>query len=440
IQAVEEFGGTVKDLAGDGILALFGAPVTHEDDAERAVRAGLRIVQAIRGYGEEVAKAWEVEGFGVRVGVATGPVVLGAVGGGQRVEYGDYGDTVNLAARLQSSARPASVLVESDTHRMVEPLFEWSSQQSLDLKGKSAPVLTYEAAGATSVAPRTRGLRGIQAPLVGRDRELAVVKGALEDVLAGSGGILVISGEAGIGKSRLLAELRELAEAGGTQAERPALWLEGRCVSYGQSLPYRPYRGLVRGWVGAGVDDPELKVRVALRRAVDGLFGQRTLEFYPYLGAMLGLALEPDAAARLAELSPEALQYRTFEVAGALLSRLAEEGPVVMAIDDLHWADPTSIQLTERLLPLSEEAAVLLVITMRSERDHASWQVKEIAARELPHRTREVALEALSGDADRDLLDAVVGAGTLPSGLESRILGHAEGNPFYLEELIGSLV
>jgi ABC-type oligopeptide transport system substrate-binding subunit/class 3 adenylate cyclase len=439
VQAIEEFGGTVKDLAGDGILALFGAPVTHEDDAERAVRAGLRIVQAIRGYGDEVAKAWGVEGFAVRVGVATGPVVLGAMGGGQRVEYGAFGDTVNLAARLQSSARPGAVLIDSDTHRMVEQLFDWSSRQELDLKGKSASVLAYEAAGSRPVPPRTRGLRGIQTPLVGRDRELATATTALEDVLTGSGGILLISGEAGIGKSRLLAELRDLTEAA-AQTEHPPLWLEGRCVSYGQSLPYWPFRDLFRGWLGAGVDDPELRVRVALRRSVEALFGPRALEFYPYLGSMLGLTLEPDASARLAELSPEALQYRTFEVVGSLLARLAKDGPVVMAIDDLHWADPTSIQLTERLLPLSEEEAVLLVITMRSERDHASWQVKELAARELPHRTREVALEALSGEADRELLDAVVGEGTLPPGLESRILGHAEGNPFYIEELIGSLV
>ncbi|HYU59034.1 MAG TPA: ABC transporter substrate-binding protein, partial [Actinomycetota bacterium] len=256
----------------------------------------------------------------------------------------------------------------------------------------------------------------------------------------GTGGILFISGEAGIGKSRLLAELRDRFESGPAQTPQPPLWLEGRCVSYGDSLPYWPYRDLLREWLGAGVDDPELRVRVALRRRIEALFGARALEVYPYLGAMLGLALEPDASSRLSELSPEALQYRTFEIVGALFTRLAEDGPVVVALDDLHWADPTSVQLTERLLPLAEDAAVLFVLSQRTERDHPSWMVLESALRDLPHRTRQIALEALSGDADRELLHALVGAGTLPPDTERRLLAVAEGNPFFLEELVRTLV
>ena len=236
-----------------------------------------------------------------------------------------------------------------------------------------------------------------------------------------------------------MSETQELFSAAGPEFGRP-VWLEGRCVSYGESLPYWAYRDLVREWLGAGGDDPELRVRVSLRRAVEALFGDRTMEIYPYLGAMLGLALEPEAAARLAELSPEALQYRTFEVVGSLLARLAEDGPVVVVIEDLHWADTTSVQLTEQLLALTERAAVLFVIAQRPERDHSSWRIKEAAARELPHRTRELALEALSGDAERELLHSLVGAATLPHELEQRVLNDAEGNPFYLEELVGSLV
>ncbi len=440
VQAVEEFGGTVKDLAGDGVLALFGAPVSHEDDAERAVRAALRITREISAYAREVSEAWGIEGFGVRVGVDTGPVVLGPVGAGGRVEYGAYGDTVNTAARLEAAAEPGTVLAGPATFRIVEALFEWGDPKALELKGKSHPVQAREVRGARPATARARGLRRFQAPVVGRERELAVCRRVVEEVLAGSGGILFLAGEAGIGKSRLLSEMRDLLETLGGATDRPPLWLEGRCVSYGESLPYWPFRDLLREWLGAGTDQPELRVRVALRKNAEQLFGDRVLEVYPYLGAMMGLALEPEAAARLAELSPEALRYRTFEVVGTLLGRLAEDRPVIVAIEDLHWADPTSIQLVERLLPVTEEAAVLLAFTQRLERDHPSWEVKERASRQLPHRTREISLESLSDEADRELLHALVGAGTLPPEREASLLAHAEGNPFYLEELIGSLV
>jgi ABC-type oligopeptide transport system substrate-binding subunit/class 3 adenylate cyclase len=440
IHAVEDFGGTVKDLAGDGVLALFGAPISHEDDAERAARAALRITQEIATYAGEVAKAWGIEGFGVRVGVNTGPVVVGPVGSGGRVEYGAYGDTVNTAARLQTAAEPGTVLAGQSTFRIVEALFEWGDPRALELKGKSQPVQARVVTGARPVAARTRGLRGFQSPLVGRQRELETCRKVVEDVLAGSGNILFLSGEAGIGKSRLLAEMREHLESPDTVSARPPIWLEGRCVSYGESLPYWPFRDLLREWLGAGPDQPELRVRVALRRSVDQLFADRALEVYPYLGALMGLSLEPEAAARLAELSPEALQYRTFEVVGTLLQRLAEDRPVVMAMEDLHWADPTSIQLVERLVPITEEAAVLLAFTLRLERDHPSWEVKERASRRLPHRTHEISLESLSDETDRELLHALVGARTLPAEREASVLAHAEGNPFYLEELIGSLI
>ncbi len=441
VRATEEFGGTVKDLAGDGVLALFGAPVSHEDDAERALRAALKIVQEVREYGGEVARGWDVEGLAVRVGVATGPVVLGQVGAGQRIEYAAFGDTVNIAARLQALAQPGTVLAGAATHQMAEPLFSWGGPRELAVKGKAEPVLAFEVKRALPVSGKARGLRGVQVRLVGRDAELAAGREAIEEILRGRGGVLFVTGEAGIGKSRLVAELRSRFEDGGSpELPTEPLWLEGRCVSYGESLPYWPFRDLLREWLGAPADEPELRVRIGLRRAVDRLFPDRAAEIYPYLGAMLGLALEPEAASRLAELSPEALQYRTFEVVRHLFERLAQDGPLVVALDDLHWADATSIQLGLQLLGLAEESAILLVLAMRPERDHASWSLKEVAARQFPHRVRELALEGLAEEADRELLGALVGAGTLPTVLEDRVLAHAEGNPFYLEELIGSLM
>ena len=326
IAAVESFGGTVKDLAGDGLLALFGAPVAHEDDAERAVRSGMKIVDEIAAYAREVEQAWGIAGFGVRVGVNTGPVVVGDVGAGKRIEYTALGDAVNTAARLQSHAEPGTVLLGFETYRLVEPMFEWGEPQALTLKGKAEPVEARAVAGVRTVGVRLRGFEGTQTRLVGRERELGVARAAIDGVVAGSGGIVFLVGEPGIGKTRLLAELRAVFE----EAEPPhgrTLWLEGRCVSYGESMPYWPFRDLLRSWLGVQAEDPEMRVRVTLRRRVGGFFGDRTLEIYPYLAALLGVALEPEAAARLAELSPEALQFRTFEVVRELLHRLAQDGP-----------------------------------------------------------------------------------------------------------------
>jgi ABC-type oligopeptide transport system substrate-binding subunit/class 3 adenylate cyclase len=439
VHAVEDYGGTVKDLAGDGVLALFGAPTAHEDDPERAVRAGLRIAQDIAVYGREVAHAWGTDGLAVRVGVNTGPVALGPIGAGARIEYAAFGDTVNTAARLQGAADPGGVLVGGDTKRLIEPAFEWGDAQTLDLKGKADTVEAFAAVRAATDGARQRGTPGLQSRLIGRERELGQARGAVEGALRGAGGILFLLGEAGIGKSRLLAELHDAAAAGGDDVHPPQ-WLEGRCVSYGESLPYWPFRDLVRRWLGVAADEPELRTRVALRRRLEPLFGDRTAEIYPYVGSLLDLSLEPDAQAKLAELSPEALQYRTFEVVATLVARLAEDGPVLLVVEDLHWADSTSLQLVERLLPVTQDAGVLLVLVMRVERDHASWAVRELAERDFPHRTTEITLEALSGDAGGELLDALVGATTLPAELRERILAGAEGNPFFLEELVRSLV
>ena len=426
VHAVEEFGGTVKDLAGDGILALFGAPTAHEDDAERALRAALRIVEEVRKFSRDVERSFGVDSLAVRVGVNTGTVVVGPVGAGSRVEYGATGDAVNVAARLQAAAPADGVLAGAETRRIAERQFAWGDRQALKLKGKADEVPAYQVNGALAPARQDA-----DTPLVGREQELATAAQAIAEVAEGAGSILFVTGEPGIGKSRFLAELRRTADQ--------PLWLEGRCVSYGESMQYWPFRELLREWLGLALDDPELRTRLALRRSVERVAGDGAGDLLPYLALLLGLTQDPESRERLSELSPEALQYRTFEVVHDLFERLAASGPVIVVLEDVHWADPTSLQLAEQLLRVTEDAAVLLVITQRPDPDHPSWRLRELAARKFPHRTRELELQALSGDAERELLHALVGEGTLPPELERRLLGQAEGNPFFLEELVRSL-
>ena len=437
VAEVERLGGFVKDLAGDGVLAFFGAPTSFEDDAERAARAALNILESIRAYSSEVAGAWDVPELGVRIGISSGPGALGLIGSGQRVEYAAFGDTVNTAARLEAAAEIGTALVDGRTQRLIEPLFVWTESRMVELKGKAEPVLAFELCAAAPKGRRS-SLGSESAAMVGRERERSIMQSALDDVRAGRGGVVLISGDAGVGKSRLVADLQESSGLL-DDTERRLEWLEGRCLSYGETVPYFPFRDLVRDLLGVDEADPEVRVRVALRRVVDEHFGDAASDAYPYLASLLGLG-EDEFGVSIAQLTAEELQQRTFEAMGRMLERLAEDRPVVVVLEDMHWADATSIQLSRSLLPVVERTALLLVMTQRNERDRAAWALRETAVRDFPHLAGDIQLEPLPTEAERMLLHELVGTSALTDDIEERLFRAADGNPFYLEELVHSLV
>jgi class 3 adenylate cyclase len=264
---VHRYEGTINQFLGDGFMALFGAPVAHEDHARRAALVALGIQRGVRERQAEIAGP-AAGALAVRIGMNTGPVVVGKIGDNLRMDYTAVGDTTNLAARLQQLAEPSAIYASEATYRLIEPYVECEPLGERKLKGKAEAVAVYRLAGARARRePSQRDIRPIGSPLVGRDTELATLAGCLERVLAGHGAIVGVLGEAGLGKSRLVTE------ASRTVAGRGLLWLEGRALSFGQNLSYWPFLEILRLWAGITEEDSEAQSLHKLERHVSALFG-----------------------------------------------------------------------------------------------------------------------------------------------------------------------
>jgi ABC-type transport system substrate-binding protein/class 3 adenylate cyclase len=423
-QEVRRFDGTIAQLAGDGVFALFGAPVGHEDDAERAVRAALAIESAIAAYGEELQSGYGID-LRVRVALNTGPVVLTDADEGDG-RYNALGDTANIAARLQELAPDGGIVVGPETERQVQYCVELESLGEVELRGLERPLRAARVTGA-------RGPAQVRAvvPVVGRASELAVLDEACQAIADGSGAIVSITGESGIGKSRLVVEARR-------RFGDRIRFLEGRAGSYAENFPYWPVRDLLRDWLSIGVDAPEARVRLEMKAALGGL-GARAEMAYPFLARLLGLPLEAEASAALRELSREAVQQQTFAAVGEVVRRLAEERPLCIVVDDLQWADSLTLELVEDLLALTDEVQLGVVLIYRADRDQPSWRLGEHARAHFPHRYREIELRPLPAGASRELAEALAEA-ALPGSLADLLAERAGGNPFFLEEALQDLI
>ncbi len=430
--------GTIARLMGDSILAFFGAPVAHEDDPARAVKAGLDILEAVQKYAEDLKKNHDID-FKMRVGINTGPVVVGEVGSDLKFEYTAMGDAINLAARLQSAAKPMTVLISEETRRYIAPLFELEDLGQIEVKGKAGSVHVYEVIKAKDKAGKVRGLKsaGLESPMVGRDRELEQLTSLTKALRESKGQMAVVVGEAGLGKSRLIMEWKAASKGKGKSAFQ---WATGQCLSYGQGLAYHLLIDLLRGLVGVPAAAEEAETHEALKKLTDELFEAASDEVYPFLGHLLSLKLDSQEQARIQQLDPQALQAQYLMALRRLLQAKAEQRPLILILEDIHWADPSSTDILIKLMPLTREARLLFCLLSRPEQDAPGWKLVKSAKENYGDILQEVHLSALTETDSRQLVANLLEIEAIPEKTRTLILQKAEGNPFFVEEVIRMLI
>jgi tetratricopeptide (TPR) repeat protein len=401
-------------------MALFGAPIAHEDHAERAIHAALAIQAAIAEYGAVLEREKAIN-FRMRMGLHSGTVVVGRIGDNLRMDYTAQGDTVNLAARLEEACPPGSVLVSAATQRLAEGAFAFRPLPPLHVKGKEAPVTAFEVLRRRQRRARVElAAEAGLTPLVGRDRELGQLLQAFERAREGHGEVVGIVGEAGVGKSRLLYEFHRAL------ADTRIIYLEGRCISWGQSIPFLPIvEMLKRGLrIEEGDRDEVIRERVVRGLQVVGADPR----YVPFLVGLLGVEADDPTVRGMAA---EAKRRYTFEALRNLTLAGSSRRPIIFAIEDLHWIDQPSQDFLRYLAEHSTRSAVLLVATYRPGHSHP-WADKSYYS--------QIALAPLSPRDSERVVESVLGVRALPAEVWALICQKAEGNPFYLEEITRSFV
>ena len=430
IRPIYKYEGLVPRLMGDAILAFFGAPIAHEDDPQRAVLAGLDIQQGIKSYADEIRLKHGLE-FGLRIGINTGLVVVGEIGSDLRMEYTAIGDAINLAARMEQTAAVGTIQISDETHKLVAPFFEIEPLGEVEVKGKAEPVKTYRVLGVKSIPGQLRGLDGLSSPLVGREAPLELLNDQLKQLQLGTGSVVAVMGEAGLGKSTLITEIKK------SNDHLNLHWLRGDALSYTRSVSYFIWRQVIRQSIGAREDDSHAEVRRKLGYVCTccNLPGGDI----PFLEAIL--AVESDQSLQVvAGYQGEALIQRMVEATRGYLCGLATEKPLVIVFDDLHWADEASLSLLVSAANLILTQPILFVCLLRPENTAPGWDSIVKIQTILDKRYSSVALEPLRVEETDLLLENLLGVKEMPKDIRRLILEKSGGNPFFIEEIIRSLI
>ena len=418
---IHKYEGTINQFTGDGVMALFGAPVAHEDHAQRACHAALSIQQGINKYSEKIVKDTGLK-FKMRIGINSGPVIVGAIGDDLRMDYTAIGDTTNLGSRMESLADPGTVLVSENSHRLTRDFFEFNSLGKIEVKGKENPQEAFELIKTGKVETRigasvAKGLTRF----VGRKKSMATLLNAFETVKSGSGQVVGLVGEAGVGKSRLLLEMRHVLP------EDKYTYLEGRCIHYGGAMPYLPMLDVLRSYFDIKEGDREFLISKKIKDKIVNL--DETLEHsIPYFKDLLSLKIDDP---ELIKLDPKDKREKTFEALRSLIIRSSHEKPLILAIEDLHWIDKTSEEFIDYLIGGLANNPILLILLYRPEYTH-QWGSKSYYSK--------VGLTQLGIPSSSELIKAILEDGEVAPELKQLILNRSAGNPLFMEEFTHTLL
>ncbi len=422
IHKVHDYEGTVNEMTGDGIVALFGAPIALEDAPQRAIRSSLAIHREMTKFSDRMKQEGkDIPPLKMRIGIHTGPVVVGTLGNDLRVEFKAVGDTVNLASRMEELAEPGTTYVTEETFKLTEGLFRFEALGKKEVKGREERIIVYRA-----IAPSTRRTRfdvsaerGLT-PFVGRERELELLLDGLERSKAGRGQAFSIMAEAGVGKSRLLYEFRKAV------ANEDVTFLEGRCLSYSRGVAYHPVIDILKANFDIHEGDGDLEITEKVKKGLK-ILGTDEASTLPYLLELLAVK---DSGIDEIPMSPEVRKDRIIEALKHIVLEGSEIRPLIMAYEDLHWIDKSSEDQLKHLLESIPGARVLLIFTYRPEFVH-TWGAKSFHS--------QVTLSRLSNRESLMMVSHLLGMEELDKDLEEFILEKTEGVPFFIEELIKSL-
>ncbi|UCF83745.1 MAG: alpha/beta fold hydrolase [Desulfobacteraceae bacterium] len=422
IHKVHDYEGTVNEMTGDGIMAIFGAPIALEDAPQRAIRSAYAIHRAMAKFSDKIKQERSnISSLKMRIGIHTGPVVVGTLGNDLRVEFKAVGDTVNLASRMEGLAEPGSTYVTEDTFRLTEGLFRYEALGEYAIKGKEGMVKAYRV-----IAPSTRRTRfdvsaekGLT-PFIGRERELEILLDGFERAKTGRGQAISIMAEAGVGKSRLLYEFRKAV------ANEDVTFMEGKCLSYSRGIAYHPVIDIVKSNFNIMEGDGDSEIKEKVKRGLN-LLGFDEASILPYILELLSVK---DSGIDTRSMSPEARKERIIEALNRNALKSSEINPLIIAVEDLHWIDKSSEDRLISLLNTISGARIFLIFTHRPEYVH-SWGAKSYHS--------QIVLNRLSNRESLSMLAYLLGTKDIDRDLEELILEKTEGVPFFIEELIKSL-